>query len=47
MWGIDVSLIKGLMFGIEYAEDPEEQMFYVVVDVGFFRFLYLSGPAEE
>lgn len=42
-WGISAQLIKGLMFGIEYAEDDEEGFFYIVFDIGFIRFLYFNN----
>lgn len=49
MWTINLAFIKGLMFGIEYYEDVEEDMFYVVVDVGCIRCMYIrySGEVTE
>jgi len=49
MWSLDLSFIQGLMFGIEYYEDMEEDLFYVVMDVGFLRFLYIryTGEVQE
>lgn len=42
---IQLQFIKGLMFGMEYAETPEG-MFMVVLDLGVIRFLYYKGPSS-
>jgi len=46
-WSLDLSFIKGLMFGIEYWEDDEDNFFYIVLDVGFLRFVYTRDMSEE
>lgn len=40
-----IQLIKGLMFGIEYHED--DQALYIVLDIGFLRFLFIKGEVLE
>jgi len=47
MWTLDLSFIKGVMFGIEYYEDLEDEMFYVVFDLGILRLLYIRYTGEE
>ena len=38
---IELSIIAGLMFGVEYVIDPEEDdVQYVVVDFAFVRLLF-------
>lgn len=46
MWSLNIRLIKGCMFGIEYGEDPEEHLFYIVLDLGILRFLYTKYSGE-
>lgn len=43
---IDISFIKGIMFGMEYYEDLEEELFFVVLDLGILRFLYVRYTVE-
>jgi len=44
-WAISAQLIKGLMFGVEYHEEDVEEgnIFYVVLDLGIFRLMYIRG----
>lgn len=42
---LTISLITGLMFGLEYDTMPDD-VFCVVLDVGFIRFAFYRGPAE-
>ena len=30
---VDISLIGGIMLGIEFLEDPEENCFYIIIDL--------------
>ena len=43
--GLSLQIIRGLMFGVEYHE--EDDAFYVVLDVGFLRFLLIKGTSVE
>lgn len=42
---ITLGLVKGLMFGIEYDE-MDDGVFYVVLDLGIFRFCYYKAPPD-
>jgi hypothetical protein len=37
---IELELIAGLMFGVEYVDVPELEFKHVVVDLGFVRVLF-------
>ena len=36
---IDLNFITGMMLGLEYVQDPEEEVNYLVVDILFVRLL--------
>jgi hypothetical protein len=46
-WAIDLMIIRGLMFGIEYYTDWDEKLFFIIVDVGPLRFIYTKEMEEE
>lgn len=43
---LTVSIIRGLMFGLEYSDDVDDGVFCVVLDLGLLRFCYYRGPEE-
>lgn len=45
LWAINAMWIKGLMFGLEYADHPNG-MFTVCIDLGILRLVYYRGPEE-
>lgn len=47
MWSLDLGFIKGCMFGIEYYEDEDNDLFFVVLDVGCIRVMYIKYNGDE
>jgi hypothetical protein len=45
MWQLSLQFIKGFMVGMEYVE--EEDLFFVMLDLGFIRLMYVRATAEE
>lgn len=47
MWLVDFEFIKGLVFGLEYGEIEEEDLFYICIHIGLIRIILTQINEQE